>query len=653
VGPNGVVPSSVKIGPYEIETEVARGSFGVVYRARDERDRETVALKLLQARRAVDDASRKRFELEVEALTKLDHPGVIEILGAGEHEGAPYLVLEFVLGSSLQDRIDAEGPLPIDDAVALASQLAKALDYVHGEGILHRDLKPENVLITHDGEPKLTDFGLALDAEIGDADRLTEQGMFIGSPGYWAPEQAEGELELFGPQSDVYGLGAVLYACLTARPPIQAKTLREYLTSIAAKGIESPRRLRDDVPDWLSNLCMKCLSTGIAARPESAGEVARLLEAGEAGAQELERERSGRRAKVEAKAKRASQRAAKAEAKRASRRAKAEAKQAKRASRRAKVEAAPAKADGAPAPRRGGGRALGLLAALAILGGAGAAGWHYREPLRTWVEELRAAAPAEAAKPALELSLSSPTPDAEILGTGTLELEGSATPGAKVTVAGRELVVAADGAFAAKVELETGEHSFAVAARDDAGNTAHTDVSVHYTVVPAWYLELPPAERASLPLPGGVEFGEGAGDYLHLHDGTVLRWVPFESGEGLFVGKRLVSKAQFAAFLQATGQAVSEEEPVDAAQVEVTWTEAQAYCAWARLRLPSEAEWERAAQRGYGSVDLGALFEWTATAEGETRHVARRDSSVSKARATYLDRHSAIDLGFRAVLDVK
>ena len=308
---------------------------------------------------------------------------------------------------------------------------------------------------------------------------------------------------------------------------------------------------------------------------------------------------------------------------------------------------------GAPASRQGGGRALRLLAALAILGGVGAAGWHYREPLQAWVEDLRTPPPAEAAKPALELTLDAPTPDAEILGTGTLELEGRATPGAKVTVAGRELVVGADGAFAAKVEVGTGDHTFAAAARDDAGNTAHTDVSVRYTVVPAWFLELPATVRASLPLPEGVAFGEGPGDYLHLRDGTVLRWVPFESGKGLFVGRRLVSRAQFAAFLQATGQAVGEGEPGDAAQVEVTWAEARAYCAWAGLRLPSEVEWERAAQRGFGSDDLGGLFEWTATAEGETRHVARRDSSVAAARAAYLDRHSAINLGFRAVLGVK
>ena len=263
----------VQIGPYTVLEEIARGGMGVVYRAQDAEGR-LVALKLLLAKRSQEQHARKRFEKEVSALSRLRHPQIVPILGTGEHEGSPWLALEYVEGESLQARL-ARGPLPIDEAVRVARQLAQALGYMHRCGVLHRDLKPDNVLLRGD-EALLTDFGLVLDQQ-SSRSRLTATGIFQGSPGYWAPEQARGQVQAHGPTTDVYGLGAVLYACLTARAPVEAASLQEHLQTVRFRRTQAPRELRPDVPAWLSELCMRCLAPEPQSRPASADEVARGL----------------------------------------------------------------------------------------------------------------------------------------------------------------------------------------------------------------------------------------------------------------------------------------------------------------------------------------------------------------------------------------
>ena len=279
-GPGGY-PDRMQVGPYTVVEEVARGGMGVVYRARGPRG-NAVALKLLHAQRATDARARTRFQLEVEALARLRHLNVVKILGAGEHAGRPWLALEFVEGTTLESRIEA-GPLPVWEALRIVQQLARALDYVHGCGLLHRDLKPANVLLRGD-QALLTDFGLVLD-DAAEASRLTATGVFHGTPGYWAPEQARGDLASLGPGTDVYGLGAVLYACLTGRPPVQAESLVDFMRTVEFARTRPPRALRREVPAWLSELCMRCLAVDPAARPASAAEVARALTLAEAGAQ--------------------------------------------------------------------------------------------------------------------------------------------------------------------------------------------------------------------------------------------------------------------------------------------------------------------------------------------------------------------------------
>ena len=261
-----------QIGPYRIQGEIARGGMGVVYAARGP-DGRPVALKLLLGQRSESPQARRRFQVEVQALARLRHPNVVSILGAGEHQGAPWLALEFVQGETLAARL-RRGPLPIEEAIGVALQLAQALSYVHACSVLHRDLKPDNVLL-RGGEALLTDFGIARDLDAS-MTRLTTSGVFMGTPGYWPPEQAEGRTTEIGPRSDVYGLGAVLYACLTGRAPVEARTLQDYLSS---SGSSPPpaRVLRPEVPRWLSALVVRCLAIDPAERPASADAVARAL----------------------------------------------------------------------------------------------------------------------------------------------------------------------------------------------------------------------------------------------------------------------------------------------------------------------------------------------------------------------------------------
>jgi TPR repeat protein len=265
-----------RIGPYEVVDELGRGGMGVVYRARDSRSGDEVALKLLLSHRGANEHARQRTATELAVLIRLRHPSVVAALGSGEHQGAPYLALELVDGESLQSRL-RRGPLPIQEAIRIGRELAGALAHVHAQGALHRDLKPDNVLLrSSDGAALLTDFGLALDLEASYS-RVSRTGVFLGTPGYWAPEQARGEIHELSPSTDVYGLGAVLYAALTANPPVTGTSLVEFLEPIRFERIVPPQRVRAEVPGWLSELCMSCLSPDPNARPVSAALVEEAL----------------------------------------------------------------------------------------------------------------------------------------------------------------------------------------------------------------------------------------------------------------------------------------------------------------------------------------------------------------------------------------
>ncbi|MCW8140956.1 MAG: serine/threonine protein kinase, partial [Planctomycetota bacterium] len=270
----------MRIGRYELIAELARGGLGVVHRAHDPVDGREVAIKLIVAARAADDRARKRFAREVAALSRLSHRNVLSLLDAGEHEGAPYLVLPLVEGArTLQGRLDVEGALPPEEACALAAKVARALAHAHGAGVLHRDVKPDNVLLDGAGEPLLADFGLTRDVVPRSVESsLSARGQVMGTPDYWPPEQAAGALEEVGPAADVYSLGATLFAMLTGRPPFVSTSFLEALTAARHEVPPAPSSLVPDVSPELDAVCLRCLEKRPADRYPDAAALAAALE---------------------------------------------------------------------------------------------------------------------------------------------------------------------------------------------------------------------------------------------------------------------------------------------------------------------------------------------------------------------------------------
>jgi WD40 repeat protein/tetratricopeptide (TPR) repeat protein/tRNA A-37 threonylcarbamoyl transferase component Bud32 len=256
-------------GHYELLGEIARGGMGVVYRARQARPARLVALKLILAGAHADADGRARLLAEADAIARLQHPHIVQVYEAGEHDGLPFLALEYVEGGSLAQRLGG-APLAPRSAAALLLPLARAVHFAHEHGIIHRDLKPANVLLAADGTPKITDFGLA---KQGGAD-LTATGAVLGTPGYMAPEQAAGKGKQVGPPADVWALGAILYECLTGRPPFVAATTFDTLAQVLTEEPVPPRRLNAQVPRDLETVCLKCLHKDPKKRYASAADLA-------------------------------------------------------------------------------------------------------------------------------------------------------------------------------------------------------------------------------------------------------------------------------------------------------------------------------------------------------------------------------------------
>jgi tetratricopeptide (TPR) repeat protein len=249
---------------------------GHVFRARDPGLDREVAIKLLHADRLAG-AQLERFRREARALAQIEHPGVVRLHALDMHQGRPFLVMDLVEGESLAARLERVGTLRPTAAAELTLALAEALEEVHALGILHRDLKPDNVLIDGAGQPRLTDFGLAKASEEG-GEGLSKTGQFLGTPGYWPPEQARGERARVGPASDVYGLGGILYACLTGRPPVLASTLVEFLDA-SWKTPDAPSRLKPGIDAALDGICLRCLEAEPEDRWPSAAALTEALEA--------------------------------------------------------------------------------------------------------------------------------------------------------------------------------------------------------------------------------------------------------------------------------------------------------------------------------------------------------------------------------------
>jgi eukaryotic-like serine/threonine-protein kinase len=264
-------PDFPEIPGYEIEAVLGHGGMGVVYKARQLRLQRLVALKMLLAGPYARPKELERFLREAKAVAGLRHPNIVQIYEVGDVDGRPYFTMEFVEGGSLAQKVHGK-PQPARDAAALVATLAHAIQAAHQGGIVHRDLKPGNVLLTADGTPKVTDFGLARRLEGGDG--LTLSGVPLGTPSYMAPEQACGHRDTIGPAADVYALGAILYEMLTGRPPFRGETAAETLQQVVADEPVSPARLNPRVPRDLETICLKCLHKEPGCRYASARELA-------------------------------------------------------------------------------------------------------------------------------------------------------------------------------------------------------------------------------------------------------------------------------------------------------------------------------------------------------------------------------------------
>lgn len=233
-------------GDYELLGEIARGGMGVVYKARQVNLNRIVALKMILAGQLAGEENVRRFYAEAEAAANLDHPGIVPVFEVGTHQGQHFFSMGFVEGNSLAESV-ADGPLPPRKAAELVQRVCVAMAYAHGQGVIHRDLKPANILIDRNGDPKITDFGLA--KRVQSDSNLTGTGQILGTPSYMAPEQARGKTAEVGPLADVYSLGAILYCLLIGRPPFQAANPMDTLLQVLEKEPIPPRQLNPSIPD--------------------------------------------------------------------------------------------------------------------------------------------------------------------------------------------------------------------------------------------------------------------------------------------------------------------------------------------------------------------------------------------------------------------
>jgi serine/threonine-protein kinase len=262
-------------GDFELLEEIARGGMGVVYKARQVSLNRTVAIKMILAGQLAGEEDVQRFYAEAEAAANLDHPGIVPIFEVGQHEGQHYFSMGFIEGKSLADRLH-DGPLPPREAAALMKKIAEAVAFAHQRGVVHRDLKPPNVLLDQDGEPIITDFGLA--KKMGDDSALTNTGQILGTPAYMPPEQAAGRVHELTETADIYALGAILYALLTGRPPFEAQSPIDTLVQVLESEPTLPTKVDRRVPRPLELICMRCLEKQPSARYPSAVVLAQDLD---------------------------------------------------------------------------------------------------------------------------------------------------------------------------------------------------------------------------------------------------------------------------------------------------------------------------------------------------------------------------------------
>jgi hypothetical protein len=264
--------AGTKLGPYEVIAPAGAGGMGEVYRARDSRLDRTVAIKVLPEAFAADANRLKRFEQESRSVAALNHPNILAVYDVGVNDGSPYLVMEFLEGKTLRERLN-EGALPVSRAIEFAQQVARGLAAAHERGIVHRDLKPENIFLTRDGHAKILDFGLAkplanaADATLGST---TSPGVVLGTAGYMAPEQVRGEA--VDPRADIFSFGAVLYEMLGGKRAFTGDSSVEIMANILkAEPPEFDASVK--VSPGLDRIVRHCLEKNVADRFQSARDL--------------------------------------------------------------------------------------------------------------------------------------------------------------------------------------------------------------------------------------------------------------------------------------------------------------------------------------------------------------------------------------------
>ena len=275
--PDPAHPETIgRMGPYEILEVLGRGGMGVVLKARDPGLDRIVAIKVLTPALAHGGNARRRFAREARAVAAVGHEHIVAVYAVDEFRGLPYLVMQYIPGRSLQERLDASGPLEVREILRIGTQAARALAAAHAQGVVHRDIKPANILLENCVERvKLTDFGLA--RAIDDAS-LTQSGVIAGTPQYMAPEQARGEP--VDARADLFALGAALYAMAAGRSPFRADSAMAVMKRVCDAAHRPIREINPDVPAWLEAVIDRLLAKAPDDRFQTATEVADLLEKG-------------------------------------------------------------------------------------------------------------------------------------------------------------------------------------------------------------------------------------------------------------------------------------------------------------------------------------------------------------------------------------
>lgn len=263
-------------GEYKIKHEIARGGMGAVYKVSHKEFGDNLALKVLLSKGQSNERQKRRFLREVETIQRIEHPGIVSIIDAGNVDGVDYLTMEFIDGRPFDELLKAK-KLKLRDCLKIIRDMAIALDYAHKEGVIHRDLKPANVLIRKKGKkPVITDFGLAKD--LLDSTVLSRTGTVIGTPRYLSPEQVMAEHEKIGPTTDIYALGVVLYECLTGIRPFDADSVESLYQKIEDEPPVHPCEVDPEVPKDLANIALKAMHKKQKRRYQRGKEMARDLE---------------------------------------------------------------------------------------------------------------------------------------------------------------------------------------------------------------------------------------------------------------------------------------------------------------------------------------------------------------------------------------